>query len=194
MSRSCLHHSRTRRVRTLNVRWGYSLIWVMYVGDRKLFKVPDEIPTSRGAPEWSGGKDLYMGWCITERVKRLTSDEIELGVEIPTTESRASNIPREKGNYVCCRKGSTNKDLRGICRNQYVHRGPAIGYWPERCLRHVYIILKPVGSARLTFVDDIVLYELCMLVTECCSESRMRSRTWRGAPKWSGGKDWYTWW
>ena len=30
-----------------------------------------------------------------------------------------------------------------------------------------------------------------MLVTECCSESRMRSRTSRGAPEWSGGKDLY---
>ena len=30
----------------------------------------------------------------------------------------------------------------------------------ERCLGHVYIVLEPVGSARLTFVDDIVLYEL----------------------------------
>src|SRR5918995_289254 len=29
------------------------------------------------------------------------------------------------------------------------------------------------------------------VVTECCSESRMRSRTSRGVPKWSGGKDLY---
>ena len=42
---------------------------------------------------------------------------------------------------------------------------------------HVYTVLEPVGSARLTFVDDIVLYELCDLVNEYCSESRMRSRT-----------------
>ena len=26
-----------------------------------LFGVPDEIPDVRGVPEWSGGKDLYMG-------------------------------------------------------------------------------------------------------------------------------------
>ena len=39
----------------------------------------------------------------------------------------------------------------------------------------MYIVLEPVGSAHLTFVDDIVLYELCDLVTECCLESRMRS-------------------
>ena len=30
-----------------------------------------------------------------------------------------------------------------------------------------------------------------MVVTEGCSESRMRSRTSRGAPEWSGGKDLY---
>ena len=65
---------------------------------------------------------------MTERVKRLAGNEIELGMEIPTIESRASNIPPDKGNYVCCHKGSTDKDLRGICRNQYGHPGPAIGY------------------------------------------------------------------
>ena len=43
--------------------------------------------------------------------------------------------------------------------------------------RGVYIVLEPVGSARLTFDDDLLLYELCDLVTECCSESRMRSQT-----------------
>ena len=69
--------------------------------------------------------------------------------------------------------GLTDKDLRRICRSQYEHPGSAIGYLPEMCLGHVYVVLEPVGSARLTFVDDIVLYELCMLVTEYCSESRI---------------------
>ena len=32
-----------------------------------------------------------------ERVKRLASNEIELGIEIRTIESRASNIPMTKG-------------------------------------------------------------------------------------------------
>ena len=73
--------------------------------------------------------------------------------------------------------GLTDKDLRRICRSQYEHLGSAIGYVPEMCLGHVYIVLEPVGSARLTFDDDFVLYELCDLVTECCLESRMRSRT-----------------
>ena len=67
--------------------------------------------------------------------------------------------------------GLTDKDLHKICRNQYEHPGSAIGYCSERCLGHVYIVLKPAGSARLTFVDDIVLYQLSDLVTECCSES-----------------------
>ena len=32
-----------------------------------------------------------------KRVKRLAGNEIELGIEIPTIESRASNIPMTKG-------------------------------------------------------------------------------------------------
>ena len=47
----------------------------------------------------------------------------------------------------------------------------------RRCVVHVYIVLEPIRSERLTFNDNIVLYELCDFVTECCSESRMRSRT-----------------
>ena len=112
-----------------------------------------------------------------ERVKRLADDEIELGMKIPTIESRASNIPMDKGNYVCCHNGLTDKDLRRICRSQYGHPGSAIGYQPERCLDHVCIVLEPVGFARLTFVDDIMLYELYVMVTERCLESRMRSWT-----------------
>ena len=63
-----------------------------------------------------------------ERVKRLASNEIELGMMIPIIKSQASNILMDKGNYVCCHNGSTDKDLRRICRNQYGHPGPAIGY------------------------------------------------------------------
>ena len=48
--------------------------------------------------------ELVAGWCITERVKRLAGNEIELGIEIPTIESRASNIPMTKGTtYVVMR-------------------------------------------------------------------------------------------
>ena len=41
--------------------------------------------------------ELVAGCCITERVKRLAGNEIELGMKIPTIESRASNIPMTKG-------------------------------------------------------------------------------------------------
>ena len=40
--------------------------------------------------------ELVAGYCITKLVKRLANNEIELGIEIPTIESRASNIPMTK--------------------------------------------------------------------------------------------------
>ncbi len=44
------------------------------------------------------------GVSVMERVKRLAGNEIELGIEIPTIESRASNIPMTKGTtYVVMR-------------------------------------------------------------------------------------------
>ena len=58
------------------------------------------------------------------------------------------------------------------------------------CLGHVYIVLEPIGSACLTFDHDLY-YELCDLMTEVCSESRMRSWTLRRVLKWSRGKDQY---
>ena len=41
--------------------------------------------------------ELVAGCFITERVKRLSGNEIELGMMIPTIESRASNILMTKG-------------------------------------------------------------------------------------------------
>ena len=73
-------------------------------------------------------KELATRSCVTERVKRLASNKIELGMKIPTIESRASNIPVDKWNYVCCHNGSTDKYIRRICRIQYGHLGFAIGY------------------------------------------------------------------
>ena len=59
--------------------------------------------------------------------KRLAGNEIELGIEIPTIESRASNIPMTKGTtYVVMR--FDDKDLHIICRSQYEHPGSAVGY------------------------------------------------------------------
>ena len=48
--------------------------------------------------------ELVAGRCITERVKRLAGNEIELDMMIPTIKSRASNIPMTKGTtYVVMR-------------------------------------------------------------------------------------------
>ena len=48
--------------------------------------------------------ELVAGRCITEQVKRLAGNEIELGIEIPMIESWASNIPMTKGTmYVVMR-------------------------------------------------------------------------------------------
>ena len=83
--------------------------------------------------------------------------------------------------------GLTDKDLRRICRSQYEHPGSAIGYWPEMCLGHVYIVLEPVGSARLTLRWQFYW----VLMYRRSSESRMRSGTWRGVSKWPRRKDRY---
>ena len=92
--------------------------------------------------------ELVARWCITEQVKRLAGNEIELGIGY-----RRSNLgqvtyrwQREQRMLLC---GLTDKDLRRICRSQYEHPGSTIGYWSETCLGHVYIVLEPVGSARL---------------------------------------------
>ena len=45
-------------------------------------------------------KELVVGSCIMERVKRLYGNEIEIGMLIPTIKSRASNIPKDKGNGI----------------------------------------------------------------------------------------------
>ena len=48
--------------------------------------------------------ELVAGLCVTERGKRLAGNKIELGMMIPTIESRASNIQMTKGTpYVVMR-------------------------------------------------------------------------------------------
>ena len=48
--------------------------------------------------------ELVTRCCITERVKRLAGNEIELGIEIPMIGSRGSNIRMTKGKtYVVMR-------------------------------------------------------------------------------------------
>ena len=69
--------------------------------------------------------ELVAGWCITERVKRLVGNEIELGIGY-----RRSNLgqvtyrwQREQHMLLC---GLTDKDLRTICGSQYEHPGSII--------------------------------------------------------------------
>ena len=45
-------------------------------------------------------KWLVTGSCITVRVKWLAGNETEQGIGIPTIESRASNVPIDKGNCI----------------------------------------------------------------------------------------------
>ena len=33
----------------------------------------------------------------------------------------------------------------------------SIGYWPERCLGHVYMVPEPIGSTHLRFGDARVV-------------------------------------
>ena len=44
--------------------------------------------------------ELVTESCISERVKRLAGNDIELGMEIPSIESQASNISLDKGNCI----------------------------------------------------------------------------------------------
>ena len=53
------------------------------------------------------------------------------------------------------------------------------------------MVPEPVGSTHLRFGDARVKTGIVYVVTESCSESRMRSRTSRGALEWSGGKGLY---
>ena len=44
--------------------------------------------------------ELVMRSSITKRVKKLVGNKIEIGMEIPTIESRASNIPLDIGKCI----------------------------------------------------------------------------------------------
>ena len=61
MSRSCLHSSRTRRVCTLNIWWHFGIIELCMLVTEGCLESRMRSQTSRGAPKWSGGKDLYIG-------------------------------------------------------------------------------------------------------------------------------------
>ena len=66
--------------------------------------------------------ELVAGQCITKQVKRLASNDIELGMKIPTIESRASNIPMTKGiTYVDIAARSIKIFIEYVGANMSIH-------------------------------------------------------------------------
>ena len=105
-----------------------------------------------------------MGSCITERVKRLASNEIEQGIGIPTIESRASNIPINKGN---CIRGCLNTRHRGSSDEIIEeHVGANMGIQIPLLVidRRAISVMspEPVGSTHLRFGDARVIRKTCM--------------------------------
>ena len=76
----------------MSLRLSERYLWalsVMYITISLASNVANELVTRRS---------------IMQRVKRLAGNEIELGIEIPTIESQARNIPMTKGTtYVVMR-------------------------------------------------------------------------------------------
>ena len=72
-------------------------------------------------------KKFVTGSCITEQVKRLPGNEIEIGMGIPTIKSRSSNIPKDKGNGIRdymnpWHRGSEDKIfVEYVGSNMYIH-------------------------------------------------------------------------
>jgi hypothetical protein len=63
-----------------------------------------------------------------ERVKRLAGNEIELGMGYRQSSLGQVTYRRTKGTTYDDIRGSTDKDLHGICRSQYEYLDSAIGY------------------------------------------------------------------
>ncbi|XBI72885.1 hypothetical protein VPH35_066741 [Triticum aestivum] len=82
---------------------------------------------------------------------------------VTTTRPAQEPVPPKPDNHFLHLRGD---DTAGSLLAAVVKRAEdaiADEYDARKCLGHVYIVLEPVGSARLTFDDDIVLYELCDL-------------------------------
>ena len=98
-------------------------------------------------------------------------NEIERGIGIPMIESRASNIPIDKGN---CIRGCLNPQHRGSSDEIIEeHVGANMGIHipllviDESRLGHVYMSPEPVGSTHLRFGDARVVEILV------CSNSKV---------------------
>ena len=90
---------------------------------------------------------------------------------IPTIESRASNISMTKGiTYVDIAVRPIKIFIEYVGTNMSI-QVPLLVIDRIGVSVMSTLVLEPIGFARLTFDNDFVLYELCDLVNECCSES-----------------------
>ena len=110
--------------------------------------------------------ELVTGWCITERVKRLSGNEIELGMMIPTIESQASNIPMTKGivygiAWILNIVVHPMRSSWSMWEPTWVSRSRCWLLTEER-LGHVCMVPEPVGSTHLRFDDTRVIRKTCM--------------------------------
>ena len=97
-----------------------------------------------------------------ERVKRLAGNEIEIGMKIPTIESRASNVPIDKGNRIRdCLNPRHPSSSWNMWESTWLSTSRCWLLAGER-LGHVCMIPEPVGSTHLRFDDARVIKEVCM--------------------------------
>ena len=76
------------------IKWDLSLrMMERYLGAHSVIQYHNELATNVT-------NELATGSCITERVKRLVGNEIELRIEISTIKSWASNTPVDEGNCI----------------------------------------------------------------------------------------------
>ena len=123
-------------------------------------------------------KELATGSCIAVWVKRLASNEIEWGIGVKTIESRASNVPIDKGN---CIRGCQNPRHRGSSDEIIVeHVGANMGIQIPLLVidrRGVSVMSaclpEPVGSTHLRFGDARVV-EIWL----CSKPKVVRGRGW----------------
>ena len=134
--------------------------------------------------------ELVAGWCITERVKRLAGNEVELGMKILAIESRASIILMTKGiTYVVI----TVRPIKIFVEYVEPIWASRFRYWlltgdvSRSCLHCSRT--RRIRTLKVTMTVSLWVY--IFLCTEGCSESRMWSRTWWGISKWSRHEDWY---
>ena len=130
-----------------------------------------------------------MRWRITERVKRLAGNEIELGIGY-----RRSNLGQvtydDKGNNVCCYAVRPIKIFVEYVGTNMGIQVPLLVI-DQRCVSVMSTSFSNRRVRTLKVSMTVILWVYVFWCTEGCSESRIWLRTWRGVSKWSRHKDWY---